>query len=40
MYGKTRGATKPPKKDDRMVGKPVPPKTGKGVKPPKGGKGR
>lgn len=41
MYGKTRGATKPPKKDDRKVGKPVPPKTdGKRPKPPKIGRGR
>jgi len=35
MYDK-----KPPKKDDRKVGKPVKPKTIKIVKPPKGGKGR
>ena len=35
MYDK-----KTPKKDDRKVGKPVPPKTTKIVKPPKGGKSR
>jgi len=40
MYGKSRGP-KPPKKDDRkVVGKPVPPTTVNGVKPPKGGKSR
>ena len=39
MYGKNKGP-KPPKKDDRKVGRPVPPKTGKGAKPPKAGRGR
>jgi hypothetical protein len=35
MYGKSR--PKPPK-DDRKVGKPVPPKSIKTVKPPKKGR--